>query len=744
MLIPIGHDSGTVRRQPWVTWGLMAACLAVFLYTNPLGHDVSIRHQRKVMEAIGFFSEHPYLIPPSELEPHLGGNWEEERGALLEMLDLSGRARALMANKVEEQAKLDALAAEAAAIRTSHPFYRWGLVASQPTAAGAVGHMFLHGGWLHLLGNLLLLFLTGTFIEDKWGRPLYTAFFLLAGLAGAGLFMSRFPELTTPLVGASGAIAGCMGAFVVRFAGAKLRYLYWFGFVVGTFTAPAWLMLPIWFAMEFAMAHVTEGLAPMGGAGVAHWAHVGGFGFGLAVAGLMRFMHVEERFVHRKIEAKIGVVANDAVHAALEAAAEGRAEAAFDMLLRAARRDPSNREAAHALWDVAVSLERAAEAAPALLRLIHAELRDGQPELAVQHVTELAQHAPDAGVEPALALRLAPALAAQGHARLAADVLARALGSPDLTAPLALHIAREARHADPAICARAARRALEAPGAGPRERAEARALLEEVQGAVDQAGSFASRADVAAGARRALGLDLKGEPDDAPPTLAGLDLEGEPDDAGPTLELREPDTEIDLGAPTRPVAPGDPEIELEAGSPDTALDPALRDTAVVGAPGEWGDLAPAPDAFDAPAGLRALRVAEALPVSLGLDALTLDVAGRGKTRLRLEKVQALAVAAVRELGAAKPVLVLDLAINWLEGGGQPLQVVRLRTDRFDPRRIAPRAATPMAALRALVEELLGRSGARPLPDRQAVLGEPSFAVYDSLSAYEREVWLATR
>jgi hypothetical protein len=191
------------------------------------------------------------------------------------------------------------------------------------------------------------------------------------------------------------------------------------------------------------------------------------------------------------------------------------------------------------------------------------------------------------------------------------------------------------------------------------------------------------------------------------------------------------------------MAPGDPEIELEAGAPDAAFDPAVRDTAVVGAPGEWGDLAPAADELLAPPGLRALRVAEALPLRLGLDALTLDVAGRGKTRLRFEKVQALAVAAVRELGAAKPVLVLDLAINWQEDGGRPLQVVRLRADRFDPRRLVPRAATPVAALRGLVEELLGRAGARALPDRPAVLGEPRFAVYDTLAAYEREVWQAT-
>ena len=128
--------------------------------------------------------------------------------------------------------------------------------------------MFLHGGWLHLFGNLLLLFLTGPFIEDRWGRPAFLAFYLAAGLAAAGLFVARFPELSLPLIGASGAIAGCMGAFLVRFFRTRMQYFYWFGIFVGTFSAPAWLMLPLWFGNELLMARVSEAVAPLGGSGV--------------------------------------------------------------------------------------------------------------------------------------------------------------------------------------------------------------------------------------------------------------------------------------------------------------------------------------------------------------------------------------------------------------------------------------------------------------------------------------------
>ncbi|MCP5068972.1 MAG: rhomboid family intramembrane serine protease, partial [bacterium] len=94
------------------------------------------------------------------------------------------------------------------------------------------------------------------------------------------------PEMTGPLIGASGAIAGAMGGFLVLFATVRIKFAYWLGFFWGTFAAPAWLLLPLWFVGELASARLMD----VAGAsdGVAYWAHVGGFGYGVLVAGLMR------------------------------------------------------------------------------------------------------------------------------------------------------------------------------------------------------------------------------------------------------------------------------------------------------------------------------------------------------------------------------------------------------------------------------------------------------------------------
>jgi membrane associated rhomboid family serine protease len=777
---------------------------------------------------VQYFVEHPYLMPPDALEPLLGPDWEAQRALLLQMREDAGQSTRMIPDfmRDQQQEELDGLVAEGLAARNEHPFFKWGLVTGEASLAGAFGYMFLHGGWMHLLGNMLLLFLTGSFIEDRWGRPVYLTFYLLAGLAAAGLFMSRFPDLATPLVGASGAVAGCMGAFLVRFWRAKLRYLVWFVVFGFTFSAPAWLMLPLWFAGEFLMARLTEAANPMGGAGVAYWAHVGGFGFGVLVALGMRAVRFEERWMDSVVDRKIGVVSNDGVEAAMTLMEAGEHEQAYDMLSREVKRDPRNREAAQALWDVAGVLGRAAQAAPGMLRLIREEVRAGETDLAVQHWIEFAQRAERLPVDPALALRLAPDLANQDKEPLAADVIDRALDSPDALPGVALRLARLARDLDARVCARAARIAAGSPV--PAEATEAKLLLETVGASLEEPephdleagsaldlGTVAGADDgplpeLATSAARGAGaeapeydgsgtsfdsLDLESGSDvggsasaaaaDASPApaepqaaeapgagpdaeLAGLDLsDADLSDeelagiadidldgldlgsevAGPITEDAPPPPLAEPAEPAAPEAASDPALdpaqmgvepgtfdpsalEMEVRPGSAASNPALEDFGAI-------SLDPEPAPAPAPAPPRPLRIMDAVPVRLRDDALSLEVDGRGKTRLRFERIEALAAGAVRGIGS-RPVLVVDLALNWNDAAGRPLQVVRLRSDRFDPRRLVEGAEKPLDALCRLVETLLDATGAAPLPDRDTVCGRPRFPVHESLEAYERD------
>ena len=154
----------------------------------------------------------------------------------------------------------------------------YGLVPEHFTAANLITSMFLHGGWMHMLGNMWFLWIFGDNIEDILGHAKFLVFYLVCGVA-AGLtqvFLTTDPRI--PTVGASGAIAGVMGAYMLKFPHSRVLTLVTIIFFFTTVEVPAWVMLIYWFVIQFtsgvgaiASSHVTQG------GGVAFFAHVGGF-----------------------------------------------------------------------------------------------------------------------------------------------------------------------------------------------------------------------------------------------------------------------------------------------------------------------------------------------------------------------------------------------------------------------------------------------------------------------------------
>lgn len=144
---------------------------------------------------------------------------------------------------------------------------------------GLVSHMFLHAGLMHLAGNLLFLWIFGDNMEDQMGHAGFALFYLSTGLAAAAAQIAAMPGSTVPMVGASGAIAGVMGGYLLMFPRARVDVVAIFIVFFKVFTLPAWLMLLVWFAIQ-----ILGGLAGTGsGGGVAYWAHAGGFAAGLVL-----------------------------------------------------------------------------------------------------------------------------------------------------------------------------------------------------------------------------------------------------------------------------------------------------------------------------------------------------------------------------------------------------------------------------------------------------------------------------
>lgn len=221
LIIPLYDDNPTVRT-PVVTIALIAACVLVFLWQ--LGLDP--RGEVAVSYSLGLVPA--VLFGTAELPPEL-------------------------------------------------------LVV--PAWATIITSMFLHGGFLHIAGNMLFLWIFGNNVEDTLGRVRFLIFYFLCGIAAALAQALSNPASEVPMVGASGAIAGVLAAYLVLHPRANVRVLFWFFVFVRLIDVPAMVLIGIWFATQL-LGGLATPASPTGG--VAFWAHVGGFVAGIGLVMVMR------------------------------------------------------------------------------------------------------------------------------------------------------------------------------------------------------------------------------------------------------------------------------------------------------------------------------------------------------------------------------------------------------------------------------------------------------------------------
>jgi membrane associated rhomboid family serine protease len=177
---------------------------------------------------------------------------------------------------------------------------RWGVVPYEISHGHdyytLVTDMFLHGGWLHILGNMLFLWVFGDNVEDSMGHFRYLIFYLLCGIAANLGQVSVNPDSFVPLVGASGAISGVLAAYLVMFPFGKIKTLFLIGWIPIILLVPAWVQIGLWVILQFVNGFMTIGgnTAETGG-GVAYFAHIGGFLAGLILVWVFRDRDAFER-----------------------------------------------------------------------------------------------------------------------------------------------------------------------------------------------------------------------------------------------------------------------------------------------------------------------------------------------------------------------------------------------------------------------------------------------------------------
>ena len=163
--------------------------------------------------------------------------------------------------------------------------------------SSVITSMFLHGGWMHLIGNMWFLWVYGDNVEDALGHGKYLLFYLLCGVAAAAAQYVVYPDSRVPTLGASGAIAGVMGAYLIKFPHSRILTLIPIFFFFTTLELPAVLILVYWFVLQFFSGFGSIGYSQVSQGGVAWFAHIGGFIAGMI---LIKTMGTKERYSSRR------------------------------------------------------------------------------------------------------------------------------------------------------------------------------------------------------------------------------------------------------------------------------------------------------------------------------------------------------------------------------------------------------------------------------------------------------------
>ena len=161
----------------------------------------------------------------------------------------------------------------------------WCVLSDSRSSYTLLTSMFMHGGWMHLIGNMWFLWVFGNNVEDSMGHLRFAVFYVLCGLAAAAGQIISNPDSTIPMVGASGAIGGVMGAYIVLYPRVRVHMLIFLGIFITTFAVPAMFMLGYWFLLQ-----VIGGFGSIGasGGGTAFWAHIGGFAAGAVLINVFK------------------------------------------------------------------------------------------------------------------------------------------------------------------------------------------------------------------------------------------------------------------------------------------------------------------------------------------------------------------------------------------------------------------------------------------------------------------------
>ena len=396
MLFPIQHENMSARRWPVITIGLIAINILVFLFTMGSMDKEGAQSAELKGHIFMLAGLHPEVSVKPETQEMLDALkiqhpklWEELKNPNRNVEDAWDARMRLMEDPARLQEEMDQLESEYAKFKQEAVTQSYAFVPVHPKAISYLTANFLHGGWLHLIGNMWFLWLAGFVLEDTWGRPLYAVFYLIAGVAALQFHAWMNPLSTAPTLGASGAVAGLMGAFLVRFPKMKIEMGWvWFSMIrfgprFIRFHVPAWGLLPLWVVLEAMYGSV---LGTSGG--TAHWAHVGGFVFGAVFALGVKYTGLEKKLMGKIVE-QTEWQTDPEIQEATELLHSGKPTEALPIMQAYVAKKPDSEDGLNLLRECLKRSNRNAEYQDVLIKLCALHVSKHDLALAEQDVSEL-------------------------------------------------------------------------------------------------------------------------------------------------------------------------------------------------------------------------------------------------------------------------------------------------------------------------------------------------------------------
>jgi membrane associated rhomboid family serine protease len=384
MLIPLRHENMQGRRWPVITFGIIALNIIVFLGTHWTIDQQGPELGQVKLHLVLLAAMHPELKVPETAQEFVtyvqtknAALWKEARNPYRSVFDAWDAKIRMQEDTDALQQEMDSLGDRYAELNSASLLSKYAFTPAHPTLVSLVTANFLHGGWLHLIGNMWFLWLAGAILEDTWGRLIYPAFYMIAGVLAFQVHAMVNVGSFTPTIGASGAIAGLMGAFLVRFPTTKIEMGYLFFYRFYRFKMAAYWLLPVWLLTE--VLYGSAGLS----SGVAHWAHVGGFAFGALIAVGVRKSGLEQ-MAEKGIQEKISWVSHPLLAEASEQMEKGQLDPAAANLQKLLLEKPDSVDAYRMLQRIYWEKNDLPAHRDALAKLLALEIKANDHEGAIQ------------------------------------------------------------------------------------------------------------------------------------------------------------------------------------------------------------------------------------------------------------------------------------------------------------------------------------------------------------------------